>query len=471
MTQLTEDLLLAQLIRNDVFREKVISYVKPTFFEDEVNIDFFKSLSNLVLVDKVKVLDRATLKLRVEDKEKLESLFSTEFEFSDKNTSFLVIEAEKWAQRAAIREALQKSVDFYDQYKHEDRFIVGNLVKEAMSFSFEKNMGLSYKRDIKRRFEFYNRIEEKLPTGYDLLDFYTYGGFQKKTLSIIMASSGLGKTLLGTNLAAMMSRQGHNGIYLTLELAEEFIARRMDSINLNCNYNEIPVMQKEVEDYISKNIKGDVRIREYAPSKASAINILSYVRELEEKEKFKADFLAVDYIQLMKANNPRPNSNSYEKYKDIAEELRELAQELDIPVISFSQVNRSGYDTSNVGLSSISDSMGIINCADFCLAMSQTAEELLENYQTWRIVKNRMGRRGIDIRVHQDPSTLKFSQVLNPEETRMLADFRERRKYSKLELNKEADLERNKETDDIIREDFNKLIGDSKKIDIYDDFK
>lgn len=469
MSEITEELIISQLVKNVNFREKVIGYLKHNFFDDESNEEFFKSVSNLVIEDKIKILDRNTLALRIKDTGKIDSILSKEFDFPEANITLLINEAEKWAQNQILKDALIKSVDNFENKK--DRNVIGNLIKEAMSFSFEKNTGLSYKRDIKRRFEFYNRIEEKLATGYDLLDFFTYGGLQKKTLTVFAASSGLGKTLLGTNVAAMMSRKGHNGVYITLELAEEFIARRMDSINTGIFYNDIPDHINDVTEFIQNNVKGDVRIREYPPSKACVYNLMSYIRELELSENFKADWVAVDYIQLMQPNNPEAGQNSHDKYKNIAVELREMAYELNIPVITFSQVNRAGYDNSNMGLSNISDSIGIVNTADLMVGMTQTAEEALENFQTWKIIKNRMGRRGVELRVHQDPNTLRFSQKLNPEELLLISDFKSKRKTYIKEINIEADREGNKETPDEVIENLTSYAkGLEKSINIYSDF-
>jgi len=466
--EIRENLILSQLVKNIQFREKVISYLKPSFFDIEENEEFFKALEILVLNDKVKTLDKSTLSLRIKNQEKVNSVLS-ENDFPFENLSMLVKETEKWAQEQLLKEALIKSVDILSEKK--DKHLIGALVKEAIAFSFDKNLGLSYRNDIKKRFEFYNRIEQKLSTGYDLLDYHTFGGLQKKTLTVAAASSGLGKTLLGTNLTASLSRRGYNGIYLTLELAEELIARRMDSINTGIPYYDIPRSEKEVADFIEKNVKGNCQIREYAPSKACALNIMAYIQELKIREGWSPVYLVVDYIQLMKPNNPTPGMNSHDKYKAIAEELREIACELDIPVITFSQVQRSGYDNVNLGLSHISDSIGIVNTADLVIGMTQSQEEAEELYQTWKIIKNRLGRRGVELRVRQNDQTLKFEQIFNPEETKLLEDFRERRKYCSKELDKQADIEKDKELPEKVVESYGNYVkGLDKEPDIYSGF-
>jgi replicative DNA helicase len=467
ISEIKEELILSQLVKNSLFRDKVFSYLKPNFFDEENNESFFKNLEILVLDDRVKVLDKSTLSLRITDQEKINNVLA-ENDFPAENLSLLIKETEKWAQNQFLKNALIKSVDLFKEKK--DKHIIGNLIKEAIAYTFDKNLGLSYRNDIERRFDFYNKVEQKLATGYDMMDYHTFGGLQRKTLTIAAASSGLGKTLLGTNLAASLIRRGHNGIYLTLELAEELIARRMDSINTGIPYYEIPRSKKQVEEFIKKNVSGECQIREYAPSKACAMNILSFVQELKMRYGWDPAWLAVDYVQLMKPNNPTANMNSHDKYKAIAEELREIACELDMPVISFSQVQRAGYDNSNLGLSHISDSIGIVNTADLVIGMTQTAEEASEGYQTWKIIKNRLGRRGVELRVKQDSETLRFNQVLTPEETRLLEDFRERRK-DVVNLDRQADIEKDKEQPEAVEQGFGDYIkGLDKTPDIYSEF-
>jgi len=421
--QLSENLILSQVIKSPMFRDKVISHIQTRFFIEKDSQLLYPVLEQLVKVDKAKSLDRATILLKYKNTDFLDSVLSEDFPLE--NIPLLIKETEIWAQEAALREELMAAADtFEDKSQRKDWGIIGSRIREALAFSFDKHLGLNYKNDIERRFEYYNRLDEKISTGWDMLDYYTNGGLSKKTLTVGAGSSGLGKTLLGTNLAASLVQRGYRGVYLTLELAEELISRRMDSVITKIPYYSIPKELQRVQDKLA-TLKGNIWVREYAPSHASSQSIMSYIKELEIIKKEKFDFLVVDYIQLMKANYPR-NVNSYEKFKEVAEELREIAVELNIPVITFSQVQRAGYNNSDMGLSNIADSIGIVNTADLVIGMTQSPEEESENYQTWKIIKNRLGRKGVSFKMQMDQEILSFNQILNDEERLKLVDFRDR---------------------------------------------
>lgn len=430
MTDITirEDLIMSQMLKNVYYREKVIQHLKPDFFEDVENEKLFDAISLLVEKDHVHKLDTTTLRLRYNNIDHIKFLQDDVEDYPTENIHFLLKETERWGKERALQIAVLASADILNEKK--DKALIGQHIKEALSFSFDKNLGLDYKRDIHKRFEFYNRVDEKISTEWDMLNLYTNGGLQKGTLTIFAGSSGLGKTLCGTNLTAHFIKKGLVGAYVTLELAEEFIARRIDSVITRVPYYSLPRAEEKVTEEIGKRVKGNVFVREYPPSKASSANILNFVKDLEIVNKVKLDFLVVDYIQLMKPNHASKNSNSYDKYKDVSEELREMAVELNIPVISFSQVQRSGYGNSGMGLSHIADSIGIVNTADLVIGMTQTLEEEPELMQTWRFIKNRLGRKGVEMRLQMDDELLAFNQVINEEERIKIQDYIDRQKTS-----------------------------------------
>ena len=415
--ELTEDLVLSQIIKNVYFRDVVLTNLRPAWFEDDANIKLYKALHSLVVKDKVGKLDRKTIALRFNDNDVVNRIFD-ESDYPNENVDFLIKETEKWAQRRFMEEAIITSADILADGK--DTRGVQGLIKEASAFSFDTNLGLNYRDDIDRRFDFYCKVEERISTNWRMLDMFTNGGLQNKTLSVIMAPSGVGKTLFGTNLAGNLMSNGMTGIYLTLELAEEIIARRVDSQLTKIPYYNLPNEKKNVVEFFDNFYKkggGNLYVKEYPPSRACTLNIRTYLKELELLEKIKPNFLIVDYIQLMKPNNDRGGMNSYEKYGEIAEELRELAVELNIPIITFSQVQREGYGNSNLGLTHMSNSMAIVNTSDLIISMTQTEVEEEEHLQTWRIVKNRLGRKGVSFVMQQDPELLRFDEVINREET------------------------------------------------------
>jgi KaiC/GvpD/RAD55 family RecA-like ATPase len=419
-----EDLIMSQILKNVYYREKVLQHITPDFFDEVENEKMFEAIKILISKDKVQKLDGATLKLRYNNVDRIKFLINDIEDYPTENIPFLLKQTEYWGGEQALKRAILDSAD--DIKEGKGKSLIGGRIKQALSFSFDKNVGLNYTKDIHKRFEFYNKIDEKISTGWDMLDVFTNGGLQKKTLTIGAGSSGLGKTLLGTNLTATLIKSGLTGVYITLELAEEFIARRIDSVIAKVPYYSLPREEGKVAEEIQKKVKGNVYVREYPPSKASCANIINFIKDLEISEKVKMDFVVVDYIQLMKPNYANKVTNSYEKYKDIAEELREMAVEMNIPVISFSQVQRAGYGNSGMGLSHIADSIGIVNTADLVIGMTQTLEEEEDLLQTWRIIKNRLGRKGVEFRIQLDDDLLVFNQVINDEERVKIRDFLDR---------------------------------------------
>ncbi len=423
--ELTEELIISQIIRNALYRDNVLTELKPSYFEDTENAELFKVMQSLVLKDKIQKIDKKTLRFKFNNVEKLDAIF-TEEEYPAGNIDFLLRKTEIWGKENAMVEAVMESADIIEEKKDTGR--IGKLIEDAMSFSFDRNLGMDYINDIERRIDFYTAPNNKLPTGFIQLDEHTNGGLPKKTLSITAGSSGLGKTLFGTNLASNFMKQGYSGVYITLELAEELIGRRVDSITTGMDYGGLS-KEKNTDKLVEKLRKaikkglGRLFIKEYPPSKACCLNLKTYLKELELIEKIKPDFLIVDYIQLMKPNNERGGQNSYDKYKEIAEELRELAMEFDIPVITFSQVRRDGYNTSSAEMTQISDSMGIVNTADLVVIMSHyEPEKPIKDTkpQLWKIVKNRLGMVGNYFIMLLNTVTLQITD--DPDETKVVLE-------------------------------------------------
>lgn len=457
-SNIREDLILSQILKNIHYRDKVVQHLKSDWFEDVENEKLYEAISLLINKDSVRKLDSATIKLRYSNDQRVKYLYDEVEEYPTENIPFLLKETESWAKDQFLKRAIIESADIINEGK--DKTLIGNYVKEALSFSFDKNLGLNYIRDIHKRFEFYNKTDEKISTGWDMLDVYTNGGLQKKTLTVGAGSSGLGKTLMGTNLTANLIKNGLVGVYVTLELAEEFIARRIDSVISRVPYYLLPRQEDVVAEELRKKVKGNVYVREYPPSKASCANIINFIKDLEITEKIKLDFVVIDYLQLMKPNYASKAVSSYDKYKDIAEELRELAVELNVPVITFSQVQRAGYGNSGMGLSHIADSIGIVNTADLVIGMTQTLEEEDELLQTWRIIKNRLGRKGVEFRVQMDDELLAFNQVINEEESVKISDFKDRQ-LNKVEPVKASDMQVDNPMEEV--KDFEKFAEDNVK--------
>lgn len=435
-----ENLVLSQIIKNPYYRDKVLTHLRSAFFEDSDHGKMFDAIHSLVIKDGVGKLDRKTIGLKYKKQDKIDEMFYVDDYPTENVDKFLIPQTEEWGKIQALKEAIVSSATIINDNK--DTSIIYKIVTEALAFQFDSDIGLNYNKDIALRFAYYRRADEKLTTGWDMLDYYTNGGLPKKTLTVALGPSNVGKTLLGTNLIRQLIERGYSGIYLTLEMARELIARRVDSAITKIPYYQLPFEEEEATKRLKNLDIGQLYIREYPPSKACTVNIKTYLKELELIEKHQPDFIAIDYIQLMKPNSDRSGMNSYDKYKEISEELREMAVELNIPVITFSQVRREGYSNDDLNMTHVSDSMGIINTSDLVIAMIAN-EEVVEpgkdgkdkgkrgrkkekDTQTWRIIKSRLGKKGVEFKMAKDDDLLRFDPIIDEDEKVMIDEYKDR---------------------------------------------
>ena len=250
---------------------------------------------------------------------------------------------------------------------------------EALSVSFDSHIGHDYIEDAEERYEFYNRKEEKIPFDLDMLNKITQGGLTSKTLNVLMASPGAGKTLAMCHMAAAYMSAGHNVLYITLEMAEERISERIDANLMNVSMTDLNDLPKDMYDKkisdIRKKTSGKLIVKEYPTVQAGAGHFRHLVKELGMKRKFVPNVIFIDYINLCLSMVYRgANVNSYEKIKSIAEELRGLAVELVVPIITATQINRSGAASSDVSMENVAESFGLPATADLFLALIRTDE-------------------------------------------------------------------------------------------------
>ena len=413
---LREELILSQIINNCYYREKVLSNIKPVYFENADNNKLFKTITKL-LDEKVVVLERNILRLNFHDTEKIDYILS--LEFHNENIDNLIKETETWCQTRALEINILKSADIIAEGK--DRTIIPTLMNEALSVSFDKDLGIDYTNDLESRFLRYDpSLERKIPTKYQMLDYYTNGGLSEKTLVVFLGASNLGKSLMMCNVICNMVNQGYNGVYLTLELSKEVIGRRCDSINTQLPYFNLFKLKDQAIKKLSKMKLGHLFIKEYPSSKASCVNIRSYLKELEIYKKFKPDFIVVDSLNLMKTNSSMDINNMYNYYGRITIELRELAIELGIPIITAIHVGRQAYGSANVGQEDVRGSLAIMEFSDVGISLSQTSDQEPENLITWKLVKNRLGRKNGKLETRFDNETLKVSEILTSEDREKL---------------------------------------------------
>lgn len=272
---------------------------------------------------------------------------------------------------------------------------IPSVLSEALSFTFDKTVGHDYIEDLESRFEFYHRVEERIPFDLDLFNKITKGGLPKKTLSVAMASTGVGKSLFMCHMSSACVSNGHNVLYITMEMAEERIAERLDANLLNLTIDDLYSIDKQT--YISKFKKlknknlGKMVIKQYPTSSAHAGHFRSLLQELKTKKNFVPDIVFIDYLNICASQRVKmgAGANTYTIVKSIAEEIRALAVEFNVPIVSATQTNREGYNNSDVELTNTSESIGLPATVDFMVALISTEELEQMNQIMVKQLKNR----------------------------------------------------------------------------------
>ena len=297
---------------------------------------------------------------------------------------WLLTETEKFCKNRAVTNAILDSFDIIegkDKTNTEDA--IPKMLSDALAICFDSHVGHDYLENYVDRFEFYHRKEEKLEFDLDIFNKITKGGLPKKTLNVILAGTGVGKSLFMCHTAAATLLQGRNVLYITMEMAEERIAERIDANLLNMTMDELSTVEKDIfETRINKLIKktsGKLIVKEYPTASAHAGHFKALLEELKQKRNFKPDLIVIDYLNICSSSRLKHGSgvNSYTYIKSIAEELRGLAVEYNVPLLSATQTTRGGYDNTDVDLTDTSESFGLPATVDFMFALISTEE--LEN--------------------------------------------------------------------------------------------
>ena len=301
----------------------------------------------------------------------------------DTPLDWLTDETEQWCKDRAIYIAVMDSIEVLDKKSQRSTGEIPELLKDALSVSFDSNIGHDQIEDAEKRYDFYTTEEEKLPFDLEYFNKITKGGLPNKTLNICLAGTGVGKSLFMCHMASSALMQNKNVLYITLEMSEERIAERIDANVLNIPMKELPDMSKK--DYgkkigrLKNKTKGKLIIKEYPTASAHVGHFRHVLQELSIKKDFQPDIIFVDYLNICSSQRIRPGSgaNSYTLVKSIAEELRGLAVEHDLPIVSATQTTRSGYGSTDIGLEDTSESFGLPATADLMFALI-TSEELEE---------------------------------------------------------------------------------------------
>ena len=382
-----EFLILRNLIHNEEYVRKVIPFIKADYFEDYNQKVVYEEISKFVDAYN-QPPTKEVLCIEVEKrqdindssfKEITQLIGSLDDEVAEFN--WLVSTTENWCRDRAIYLALMKSIGLADgKNETEDKGAIPDILSKALAVSFDTNIGHDYLQDYEERYESYHRKEDKIEFDLEYFNKITKGGLPNKTLNIALAGTGVGKSLFMCHVASAALRQGKNVLYITLEMAEEKIAERIDANLLNVNIQDITDLPKvmyegKVTD-LAKKTQGTLIIKEYPTAAAHSGHFKSLLQELALKKSFRPDIIFLDYLNICASSRYRGNStvNSYSYIKAIAEELRGLAVETNLPIVSATQTTRSGYGSSDVELTDTSESFGLPATADLMFALISTDE-------------------------------------------------------------------------------------------------
>ena len=386
-----EQIILRNLLTDESFMRKVLPFIKPDYFEGVYRILFKEAGKFVGKYNKLPTVESFKIEVDQSDNfskehykhaiEILPNLFSKE-KIDEK---WLLDSTEKWCQDRAVYNAIMESIQIIDG-KHSTltKGALPNILQKALGVCFDANVGHDYIENINERFDFYHADEEKIPFDLEYFNKITKGGIPNKTLNICLAGTGVGKSLFMCHVAGSALVQGYNVLYVTLEMAEERIAERIDANLLNIPIDQIPNLSKDmfstkVQD-LARKTQGKLIIKEYPTGQANTSHMRSLINELKLKKDFDPDIIFVDYLNIMASSRVKSMGgaiNSYTYIKTIAEELRGLAVEFDVPIFSATQTTRSGYTNSDIGLEDTSESFGLPATAELMFAIISTEE--LEN--------------------------------------------------------------------------------------------
>ena len=351
----------------------------PTHESLVINFTESKSLTEVEVRDSIELLNE----MHVSREEKVES-------------KWLVEQTEKFCQDKAIYNAIMESVSILDDKNGiKPKGEIPKLLSDALGVSFDQHIGHDYMSDYESRFDFYHKVESRVKFDLDIFNKITKGGLPTKTLNIALAGTGVGKSLFMCHVAGSCLSQGQNVLYITMEMAEERIAERIDANLLNIDLNELQTMTKE--DYerkfkvLQNKAHGKLIIKEYPTASASSLHFRALLSELHLKKNFVPDIIFIDYLNICASARIKAGGsvNSYTYIKSIAEELRGLAVEHNVPIVSATQTTRSGFSNSDVGLEDTSESFGLPATADFMFALITTEELQQLNQIMVKQLKNR----------------------------------------------------------------------------------
>ena len=440
--QTIEKTILANLIHNEQYTRKVLPFIKGDYFSDRTERTVFEEIQKFV--DKYSDLPNQNAleveldsrkDLNEDDYKRVLSVVKELQKDDDVIFDWLVETTEDFCKDKAVYNAIVDGIAIIDG-KDKKRGVdaLPTILTDALAVGFDNRVGHDYLHDTDARYEFYHKVEEKIPFDLEFFNRITKGGLPQKTLNIVLAGTGVGKSLFMCHVASNCLNQGRNVLYITLEMAEERIAERIDANLMNISIDDLHELPKQMFDdkiaSIAKKTNGQLVIKEYPTASAHSNHFRGLIKELAIKKSFKPDIIFVDYLNICASSRFKANGNvnSYMYIKAIAEELRGLAVETNVPIMSATQTTRSGFSNSDVGLEDTSESFGLPATADlmFALISNEELEEL--NQIAVKQLKNRYNDPTMNKRfvIGIDRAKMKLSDVEDSEQSG-LADSNQRK--------------------------------------------
>jgi len=385
----TEIVILKNLLQNEEYTRKVLPFLKTDYFTEHSDKTLYEKINNFVIKynslpsHEALQIELSETKMNEEEfkdsSQLLQDIDSHAEDYTDIN--WLLDTTEKFCQDKAIYNAVVDSISILDNPKSTaDKGAIPDILSDALSVSFDPHVGHDYIDDSDDRYDYYHRVEERIPFDLDYFNRITKGGLPQKTLNICLAGTGVGKSLFMCHVAASCLSENKNVLYITLEMAEEKIAERIDANLLNIAVDDLHSLPKDLYDSkianLEKTTKGKLIIKEYPTASAGVNHFRALLNELNLKRSFVPDIIFVDYLNICTSSRIKSgaNVNSYTLIKSIAEELRGLAVENKIPIVSATQTTRSGYSNTDVGLEDTSESFGLPATADLMFAIISTEQ-------------------------------------------------------------------------------------------------
>ena len=431
MNQTIERTALSNLVSNEEYCRKVLPFIKPDYFSIREERIVFEEITSFV--DKYrKMPTKTSLEIEVETRkdlnetehQKIVDIIKT-LDATDVDMEWLVDTTEKFCKDKAIYNAIVDGISIIDgKDKNRGADAIPSLLTDALAVSFDNAVGHDYFDDSEKRFDFYHKVEERIPFDLEFFNKITKGGLPQKTLNIALAGTGVGKSLFMCHMAANCLSQGKNVLYITLEMAEERIAERIDANLMNVSMEDLHDLPKTMFSDKIKRIRnktnGTLIVKEYPTASAHSAHFRGLIKELSIKKSFKPDMIFIDYLNICASSRLKgaANVNSYTYIKSIAEELRGLAVETNVPIMSATQTTRGGFTSTDIGLEDTSESFGLPATADFMFALISN-EELDElNQIVVKQLKNRYNDPTMNKRfvVGIDRSKMRLYDVENKEQ-------------------------------------------------------